>query len=557
MTSLRRAALIALLLVTGLAYHGVVRNGFVWDDAHTIANNRSLDSLTSIARWFLEPETGTTLRDVNYRPVLTASFAVDVALWGRRPAGPHATNLAIHLIVTWLVYALARRVWRQPWGAFAAAAIVALHPINAEGVNYISARSSLLSAAFALAAIAVWQPANGRTAGLRHTAGLVLGLLALGVKESLVILPILIVIWDRLTAAADRPWRKTFARSLPWWGLVALYLGWRTAVLTGTPPPEPIGDGPWQPILFAIKLFVTSLWSWFVPIKSAVDHGWPWTIGGSESARLIAAAVAAAAATALLWRWDRKIGWCVAWFWAALLPLAALPWVSRLTLYQDHRVYLAGIGLALAAGEVIRRLEHTLAPRPARRSVAMTLMAAVVVASVLTDMARTAVWVDADRVWANTLDRYPSSVLARNHQALRWLEQGDVARARQAFEASVALAPDFPVTHNYLGVAYARQGDIDRAIQEFTTAVRLSPLFVNARLNLGNAYERTGQWDLALAAYEQDVPDASWSIDLIERAARLLTRMGRTDDALVRYRRIVSIDPGHHNARSALGLQSR
>ncbi len=546
MTRLHRAALVVLLLVTVLAYHGVLRNGFVWDDAHTIVNNPALDSLWSASRWFTEPETGSALQDVNYRPVLVASFAVDVALWGRRPAGPHATNLVIHLCASWLVYLLALRVWRHPWSAFAAAAIVALHPINAEAVNYISARSSLLSTAFALAALAVSQPSDRRPAGLGRTAGaLVLGLFALGVKESLVILPLLIIIWDQLTSDAGHPWRVSVRRSLPWWGLVAAYLAWRTVVLAGSPPAGAIGDGVAQPILFAIKLFVTSFWSWFVPIGSAVDHGWPWTITRVEGALLIAGALTAAVATAVLWRWDRRIGWCVAWFWTSLLPLAALPWVSRLTLYQDHRVYLAGIGLAWVAGGLIQRLQHVFAPRPMLRVGAATVMVALVIASVASDMARTAVWRNADRVWAHTLDRYPGSVLARNHQALRWMERGETTNAREAFEASVALAPDFPVTHNYLGVAYAQLGDLNRAIEEFTTAVRLSPRFLNARLNLGNAYERTRQWDLALAAYEQGVPDEPWAIGLIERAATLLERMGKTDEARARYQKILAIDPNY------------
>ncbi len=557
MTRLHSGALVVLLLVTVLAYHGVIRNGFVWDDTHTIVNNPSLDSLRSAPRWFTEPETGSALQTVNYRPVLTASFAVDVALWGRRPAGAHAANLAIHLAVSCLAYVLAWRVWRRRWSAFSVAAIVALHPINAEAVNYVSARSSVLSTAFALAAIAVWKASDGRAGLGRTTVALLLGLLALGVKESLVILPVLVMVWDRLTSEPRHPWRESLRGSLPWWGLVAAFLVVRTAVLAESPPAGAIGDGVAQPMLFAVKVFLTSLGSWFVPIGSAVDHGWAWTIASTEGAVLIAGLIAAAASTATLWRWDRRLGWCVAWFWISLVPLAALPWVSRLTLYQDHRVYLAGIGLAWAVGGLLLRIEPALAVRPGLRVGAGIVLVVSVVASVAADMARTAVWSNADRVWAHTLAQYPASILARNHQALRWLETGERTKAREAFEVSVALAPDFPVTHNYLGVAYAQQGDVDRAIDEFRTAIRLSPLFINARLNLGNAYERTGQWDLALAAYEQGVPDAPWAVDLIERAAKLLTRMGKPDDALARYRRIVAIDPGHLNAKSALSAQNR
>lgn len=547
-----------LLVLTALTYHGVVRNGFVWDDAYVIVNNPAIDSFASAWRWVTEPEATSSLREANYRPVLVASFALDVALWGRDPAGFHATNLAIHLAVVLLAFLLALRLWQHPWSAVAAAAVLALHPINAEAVNYVSARSSLLATALTLAALWVWD-VRERTGPkiARSAASLALGLLALGAKESAVILPLLIVIWDRLRAPANRPWRASLMSSTPWWGLVAAYLAWRHDVLAGSPPARLVGDGAWQPALFTLKILLASLWHWFLPLSSAVDHGWLWRIGPAEAAALLAGGLAATAATVVLFRFDRRIGWCGVWFWAALLPLAALPWVSRLTLYQDHRVYLAGVGLAWAAGDLLRRAGARLAAQRPAAIGAGAVAIFVAAAAMGIDAARTTVWRDADRLWAHAVARYPNSVLGRNHQALRWLETGQVARARDELEASVNLAPDFPVTHNYLGVAYARLGDLDRAATEFQTAVRLNPFFTSARLNLGNAYEQTGRWDLALAAYEQGVPDEPWAVDLMERAARLLTRMGKGDEATTRYQKILALDPNHRVARTALDQSPR
>ncbi|MEW6682717.1 MAG: tetratricopeptide repeat protein [Nitrospirota bacterium] len=559
MTGFHRAALVVLLFATVFAYHGALRNGFVWDDSHTIVNNRAIDSLKSMPSWFTRPETWSARFEASYRPVITASFGLDVALWGRNPARFHAVNIAIHLSVILLTSVLAIRLWGQPWSAVLAAGLVALHPINAEAVNYVSARSSLLSTFFTLGAVAAWARwSDGRPAAIRWlAASLILGGLALGTKETSVVLPLLIIVWDRATSDRERSFAATIRQSLPWWGLISAYLAWRTFILSGSQTERLIDEGIWQPALFAIKIFLTSLWSWFVPIGSAVDHGWLWRIAPTEGAVLVGGILVAAIATLVVYRFDRRIGWCVAWFWVSLLPLAALPLISRVTLYQDHRVYLAGIGLAWAGGEVFRRIGHALVSRPPLGVGAGVLTAALTSLAVAVDAARTSVWRDADRLWAHTLDRYPTSVLARNHQGMRWLEAGETTKARDAFEQSAALAPDFAVTHNYLGIAYAQLGDLDRAIAEFTTAVRLSPLFINARLNLGNAYERTGRWDLALAAYEQGIPDEPWVADLLERAAKLLTRMGRRDEALARYQRILLVEPNHRAARAAIGQSAR
>ncbi len=559
MPGVHRAVLVAILVVTALTYHGALRNGFVWDDLYTIVNNRAIDAISSMPSWFIRPETWSSRIEVSYRPVITASFGLDVALWGRDPFWFHATNIAIHLGNILLTYVLAVRLWRHPWSAVIAAGFVALHPINAEAVNYVSARSSLLSVFFALAAVASW--ARWREVRPPETgwfvASLIFGGLALGTKETSIVLPLLVIAWDRAASEEHENWATTIRRSLPWWGLIAVYLAWRTFLLLGSHTERPVGDGFWQPALFAIKIFLSSLWSWFIPVGSAVDHGWAWTIAPTEAAALAAGALAAAVGALAIFRIDRRIGWCFIWFGVSLFPLAALPWVSRITLYQDHRVYLAGIGLAWAAGELAQRAWTTLLGRRWAGVGAGVLAAIVVATAVRADAARTEVWRDSDRLWAHTLDRYPTSVLALNHRALRWLEAGETNKALDAFEQSASLAPDFAVTHNYLGVAYARLGKADRAIAEFLAAVRLRPTFINARLNLGTAYERVGRPDLALAAYEQGVPDEPWAADLIERAAKLLTRLGRPDDALARYRRIVTIDPEHRAARSALAERNR
>jgi hypothetical protein len=547
MTMPYRAALAVLLLVTALTYHGALRNNFVWDDIQTIVNNRAIDSITSLPSWFARTDT-------SYRLIMTISFGLDVTLWGRNPGAFHAVNIAIHLGVILLTYVLALRIWINPWSALIAAGLVAWHPLNAEAVNYISARSSLLSTLFTLAAVALWARAfdRRRLDGLWMVISILFGALAMWTKETSVVLPLLIMAWDRVTSEQAQSWRLTIQRSLPWWALSAIYLAWRSFLLAGTLTNSPVGDGMWQPILFVLKIWLVSLWSWFVPVGWAIDHGWPWHIGFGEGAALATGAIAAAAGTAAVFRWDRRCGWCLAWFWCSLAPLAALPWVSRLTLYQDHRVYLGQIGLAVAGGELIRRVAAAV-PSTRGRLIGIGIPAALLATMAIhTTVSRIPVWRDADTLWAYTLSRYPTSVLARNHAALRRLEAGELAAAREQFETSAAFTPDFPVTHNYLGIVYARLGDVDRAIAEFTTAIKLSPSFVSAHMNLGNAYEKIGRLDLALTAYEQGVPDKLWAVDLIERAGKLLERMGQPDEAQARYRRILAIEPDHHGANSQL-----
>ncbi len=545
-------ALGLILIVTAGAYRGVTSNGFVWDDDHTVADNPAIVSLSLVGTWFVSPNAASTLRETNYRPVLVASYAIDHALWGMVPSGYHLTNLGVHLAVVVLVFLLARRLWGLPSAAVGAALLAAIHPLNAEAVNYISARSSSLMTVMTLAAVwlhdrvRVDSAAGGARPSwarrLRLGGALGFGLAALGAKEAAAVLPVLIIVWDRARRGNSEPWRVTLAHSLPWWGIVAVYLGVRAWVLHGAPEMTQPEQAWGQAAFFALKIALASVAGWLWPTGSAIDHGWPWTIDAREGVLLVMGGIGVALATWRVFRFDRRMGWCVIWFWVALLPLAALPVVSRLTLYQDHRVYLGGVGLAWLFGRVAVLGANRLRPFRAIRVAAGLVAGVVIAAALVANAARTAVWSNANRLWDNVIERYPGSILGANHVGLRYVSADELDRAREIFERSASTEPRFPATHNYLGIVYAKLGQRDLAIAEFETAVRLNPYYATARLNLGNAYEQSQRPDLALDAYERGLPDGSWAIETLKRSARLLERQGRFDEARERYRRILDAE---------------
>jgi hypothetical protein len=366
---LRGLALGAILLVTALTYRGVTANGFVLDDAHAVASNPSIESFALADRWFTSPYAASALREHHgwYRPILLVSYASDRALWGRGPAGYHCMNLVIHLASVVLVFLLARRLWDDALAALVAAAVLALHPINAEAVQYISARSSSLTAVLVLASVwaydaAVSDPVARGATTIRFGTALGVGLLALGTKEAGMVLPLLILVWDRARFNERTPWRVSVMRSVPFWVMTAIFWIGRSLVVNQvTPPPSNVSL---QSGLFALKIVLSSFGHWFWPVDLAVDHGWKWTIGTTEALWLLGGILGAAVATVVVLRTHRRLGWCLIWSWVALLPLTPLPTVSRVTLYQDHRVYLAGVGLAWAVGGLIATVVRGQASAP-------------------------------------------------------------------------------------------------------------------------------------------------------------------------------------------------
>jgi tetratricopeptide (TPR) repeat protein len=339
-------------------------------------------------------------------------------------------------------------------------------------------------------------------------------------------------------------------RSLPFWTIAVAFLVVRSIVM-GNVPVAASGLS-FQTALFAVKILLSSFGHWLWPMGLAVDHGWKWSIGAGEAAWLLAGLGGTVLATIAVFRRDRQIGWCLVWSWVALLPLVALPTVSRVTLYQDHRVYLAGIGLAWAIGGLIAaglRVWSGLAPR----AVAVVIGAIVVIAMIRADVARSAVWVDEARLWEDVLAKYPESVVALNARGLLSLSAGRLDDAERDFQAMLRLAPGSPDTHRNLGLVYADAGDTDRAIKEFQAALAISPRSPGILLELGLVYERTKVWDAATRTYEQVLALSPGQVLALKGLARAAEREQRYDAAAARYREALAVNPRDDDAWMALG----
>ena len=94
-------------------------------------------------------------RPLETRPLTYLTFWINAKLGGQNPVGYHAVNLLLHLIAIALLWdALCR--WLPPAAVLIATAIFAVHPFQAEPVNYVFARSSELATVLCLAALVSW-----------------------------------------------------------------------------------------------------------------------------------------------------------------------------------------------------------------------------------------------------------------------------------------------------------------------------------------------------------------------------------------------------------------
>ena len=247
------AAIPALLAV--LVYLNALHNPFVYDDYRTVVNNGSIVSLRDWRSVVLHDAT---------RPVVNTSLAIDRRVWGPDPFGFHLTSVLLHAVNVLLVFVLLRAAMRDHMrargvrhvgaarrsdplvlvAAFAAAALLAVHPMMTEAVGYISERSEVLCTTFFLTAFLLarrWMTGGGAVWWIAAT---LVWLIAIATKETAAMLPVLVLLYDRLILAGDPAAhrRRLLRLQLPWLTAAGLAAAARGVVFlhpSSIPPDSP------------------------------------------------------------------------------------------------------------------------------------------------------------------------------------------------------------------------------------------------------------------------------------------------------------------------------
>jgi hypothetical protein len=151
-----------------------------------------------------------------YRPLVSASFAADQALWGLNAFGYGVTNILLCTASALLLFALMRRFTLPAGAALMGTAVWAFnfHGINM-AVLWLSGRTALLALLFSLAAVHAFLRG-------RHLLAGVLCLGALLCKEEAVMLPAILAAFVALQS------RRAPIETWPLWASLGIYAVLRT-----------------------------------------------------------------------------------------------------------------------------------------------------------------------------------------------------------------------------------------------------------------------------------------------------------------------------------------
>ncbi|MFZ5862565.1 MAG: tetratricopeptide repeat protein [Nitrospirota bacterium] len=497
---LRPYAVAGLLVVAVLAAHGgALHGGFHYDDSSAITENPAIRTWRPM-EYIVS----------GYRPMAVLSFALNYQLGGLTPRGYLLTNLGLHALASVLVFLLAREVLGDLRWAAVSGALFALHPINAESVNYATARFSLLATVGAVAAAwAFIRYAERRDGPWTLVIGLGAFAAALLSKESAVALavPLLAARW--LLPSLRRQNTRLVVAASAYSAVVVLFLAWHLILgagydgeSVGTREPAP------RPFWTFTEMVARSLALWVWPSPLGLDHRLTFLLrfDARLAAALVVGAVALAAVFVILARRAPAAAWGLLWALAGLAPLAPLPWITAVGLLQENRMGFSAAGLALTtaslAGAAWMRFGRARFGRALRWSV-VGAGVVLAVAAVVVDRSRSVVWQDDRRLWQEVVDRSPENVLAHLNLGAANMAQGEYALAEAEFRAIQRVLPDYPRVYYLIGLLAERRGRADEAKAAFERAIALHPLDESAHVQLGVLALRAGDTHGAEAMFQR------------------------------------------------------
>jgi protein O-mannosyl-transferase len=473
------AAPLLLLLLIFVAYAPVLRNGFVWDDnTHITANPLNVEPGGFARIW-------TSAEANQYYPLTFSAFRVEHMLWGFDPRGYHLLNLLLHALSA-LGLAFVFKRLRVP-GAWWAAALFALHPMNVESVAWATELKDVLCMAFAVAATERWLAWGDSRRERDYALSLLAFAACLLAKTAACLLPAVFLVLD--WARERKIGRRELARSTPFF-----VMGGAMSVVTILYERTRNGSDP----MFALPLIQRPLLAgqaiWFYAAKLA----WPvslsfiyrrWTLDAAALVQWLPLA-ASLALGAWLWTTRRRLGRAPLAAYAAyvllLFPVLGLfdVFFLRFSYVADHFAYFASAAaLALVPAAVARAVRA-----PARGRAVLTALVALFGA--LT-WRRVQVFHDPITLWHDTLEKSPEAWMAWDNLAADELALGAWPEAEAHAARAIALLPGFGVAWFHQGVAQWNQGKRDEAAASFTRSANVAPFYragSAARIALSETY---------------------------------------------------------------------
>jgi len=493
-----------------LAYGATLGFQFVYDDKPQIVENPAVHAWHYLPHYFTShvwAELYPKVRGNYYRPLFLLWFRLNHALFGLNPAGWHLTTVICHVIATYLVFALVRRLTADRLVAFFAATLFGLHPVHIESVAWVSGVTDPLLAIFMLASFLAYL--RFREENRLRWAGLALLMFALDlfVKETAIVLAPIVFVYAWLYAP-ERTLASRFVsavkQSAAFFAIAVLCLGLRVHVLKGFSHPGT--TLAWSTIVLTgpsvLWMYVRHL---VLPVGLSGFYGLPYVDKPTVTGFTVPMALMAVVIVALAWgisRLDdvRLALFACCWMVLPILPVLYLRAFVEGDIAHDRYLYIPSIGFVLLVVLGFRQIANRW--RPNHKPLQLAGIAVLAIAYTIGTATQQTYWASDMLLYSRGVEIAPNDNLACNNLANALLDNGHPAEAIALYSQVLAREPSYWLSNYNLGYSYYKIGYLQAAELYLRRAIGISDVDSDQYVYLGLTLWRQGQLDEA-AQYVQ------------------------------------------------------
>ena len=535
-------AVAALLALTIVVFLPTLRNGFIWDDDDHLTANPAMTLPGGLHKIW------TSVTFSRYYPLTLTTFWAQRRLWGLNPLPYHAVNIALHAASAALVFLLLRRLNIR--GAWAAAALWAVHPVNVESVAWITELKNTQSGLFFFVSLLCFLRFERQETRAWFALALASFAAALLSKPSTVVLPLVLL----LLAS----WQRGRLRKADWFRVAPFFaMSIGMSLLTVVEQRGQIERSPqdWS-LNLTERLIVASKALWFYAAKLL----WPmnlafvyprWDINADSPVSLVPL-LGVVGVGAILWRyrqhlWAQAASLGIGYYAIALLPVLGFfdIYFFRYSFVADHFQYLASLGilaLVVAGGAALLR-------QPATRWTAVAVSIAGLSAI---SWHHGQIFHDDETLWRDTVAKNPGAFVAYCNLGVIYNGKKLYGESERYFRQALRLKPGFLEAQSNLGLALTEQHRYEEAEQALREALRIKPDYSKALYCLGHLYYNMKRPAESEENFHRAILAEPTMVEAYYDLGTLLLEQGRRDEAIKCYRFALSLQPDYALVNSNL-----
>ena len=441
----------------------------------------------------------------NTRFLVGVSFALNYYLGGLHTFGYHAANLLFHLLAAGLVYYFARLIFKTPFLAGTMPAekaqslalfsslIFLTHPIQTQGVSYITQRAVAMAAVFYLLTLIFYTKSRLEGKKSYYIGALVTALLGMFTKEMTATLPLMLTVYELYFFGG---WRreglKRIKMLVPFYLAVvlmaALFLQDRTDSTLRLKDQILYHRFNWNYFLTEVNVLRTYLRLLFFPFGQHHEYKYPIAQSFFEWPTLWSFCLVAGVVIfgAVMFKKSRLVSFSIAWFFIAILLEVVHPcFVNKGVLYE-HWLYVAMVGFALFLPAVFDRWIEGLRFRK------ILMLSLILIFSLLT-FERNKVWRSDIALWQDNIRKEPQNPIGYFGLGAALGRSGGHPEEILFYQKAVSLDPYYYEAFNNMAVIYLKRGEINKAMEYCRRALLINSDYPESLATLGACYLLKGE----------------------------------------------------------------